>query len=148
MSSEFTCKVFMKVFLPAHFSWIWCKCLWSNFVHNSKIFQSDWMQGRFLKYSLLRISHRLLKHFPEKKNDRKCKRRLRIEGIIKNKYTNAGITIIKKLQWYDCVKIPKNICKVHKTSTKRRTIGNVKLEIRNNNHSHGQRCTFFECQWI
>ena len=77
--------VFMKIFLPAHFSWIWCKCLSSNFVH-SKIFQADWMQGRFLKYSLLRISHRLLKHFPEKKIDRKCKRRLRLEGIITNIY--------------------------------------------------------------
>ena len=72
-------------YLWKYFYLIWCKCLWSNFVH-SKISQSDWMQGRFLKYSLLRIIHRLLKHFPEKKIDRKCKRRLRLEGIITNIY--------------------------------------------------------------
>ena len=92
--------------------------------------------------------------FLKKKIDRKCKRSLRLEGIIKNicKCWNNYYLLIKNLQWSDCVKIPKNICKVHnlyyKTSTKRQTIGNVKHEIRNNNHSHGQKYTFFECQWI
>ena len=36
MSCEFTRKVVMK-FLPAPFSWIWCKCLLRNLIH-SKIF--------------------------------------------------------------------------------------------------------------
>ena len=47
MSSEFTREVVMR-FLPAQFSWIWCKCLQSNSIH-SKIFQSDRIQGRYRK---------------------------------------------------------------------------------------------------
>ena len=35
-------------FLPAQFSWIWCKCLQSNFIH-SQIFQSDWIQRGYRK---------------------------------------------------------------------------------------------------
>ena len=33
MSSEFTCEIVMKV-LQAQFPWIWCKCLWSNFIQS------------------------------------------------------------------------------------------------------------------
>ena len=36
MSPEFTREAVMK-FLPAPFSWIWCKCLLRNLIH-SKIF--------------------------------------------------------------------------------------------------------------
>ena len=52
------CLVTMK-FLPSHISWIWCKCLQSNFI-NSKIFQSDRIQrGIFKKnHSSLRICER------------------------------------------------------------------------------------------
>ena len=115
MSTEFTCRVFMKIFLPARFSWIWCKCLWSNFVH-SKIFQSHRMQRRFLKNSLLR-SHSLLKQFSEKKNWSKMQKTVRSKGIIKNIYkcwNNYYLLIKNYNDMYDCVKIPKNICKVHK----------------------------------
>ena len=54
ISSEFTREVVMK-FLPAQFSWIWCKWLQSNFVH-SKIVQSDRIQGSYRKNSRL-ITH-------------------------------------------------------------------------------------------
>ena len=45
MNSEFTPEVVMK-FLPAQFSWIWCKCLQNDFIH-SKIFQSDRIQRSY-----------------------------------------------------------------------------------------------------
>ena len=54
MSSEFTRKAVMK-FLPAQFSWIWCKCLLRNLIH-SKIFNLTKYREVLVKYSLL-ITH-------------------------------------------------------------------------------------------
>ena len=51
---EFTCKAVMK-FLPAQFSWIWCKCLLRNLIH-SKIFNLTKYREILVKYSLL-ITH-------------------------------------------------------------------------------------------
>ena len=45
MNSELTPEVVIK-FLPAQFSWIWCKCLQNDFIH-SKIFQSDRKQRSY-----------------------------------------------------------------------------------------------------
>ena len=54
MSCEFKRKVVMK-FLPAPFSWIWCKCLLRNLIH-SKIFNLTKYREVLVKYSLL-ITH-------------------------------------------------------------------------------------------
>ena len=43
MSRELTREAVMK-FLPAQFPWIWCECLWSNFINNLRDFQSDQIQ--------------------------------------------------------------------------------------------------------
>ena len=54
MSREFTREAVMK-FLPAPFSWIWCKCLLRNLIH-SKIFNLTKYREVLVKYSLL-ITH-------------------------------------------------------------------------------------------
>ena len=54
MSREFTHEAVMK-FLPAQFSWIWCKCLLRNLIH-SKIFNLTKYREVLVKYSLL-ITH-------------------------------------------------------------------------------------------
>ena len=54
MSCEFTRKA-VKKFLPAQFSWIWCKSLLKNLIH-SKIFNLTKYREVFVKYSLL-ITH-------------------------------------------------------------------------------------------
>ena len=54
MSREFTREAVMK-FLPAQFSWIWCKCLLRNLIH-SKIFNLTKYREVLVKYSLL-ITH-------------------------------------------------------------------------------------------
>ena len=54
MSPEFTREAVMK-FLPAPFSWIWCKCLLRNLIH-SKIFNLTNYREVLVKYSLL-ITH-------------------------------------------------------------------------------------------
>ena len=54
MSPEFTREAVMK-FLPAQFSWIWCKCLLRNLIH-SKIFNLTKYREVLVKYSLL-ITH-------------------------------------------------------------------------------------------
>ena len=51
MSREFTREAVMK-FLPAPFSWIWCKCLLRNLIH-SKIFNLTKYREVLVKYSLL-----------------------------------------------------------------------------------------------
>ena len=53
MSPKFTCEA-VKKFLPAPFSWIWCKCLLRNLIH-SKIFNLTKYRV-LIKYSLL-ITH-------------------------------------------------------------------------------------------
>ena len=54
MSHEFTREAVMK-FLPAQFSWIWCKCLLRNLIH-SQIFNLTKYREVLVKYSLL-ITH-------------------------------------------------------------------------------------------
>ena len=54
MSGEFTREAVMK-FLPAQFSWIWCKCLLRNLIH-SKIFNLTKYSEVLVKYSQL-ITH-------------------------------------------------------------------------------------------
>ena len=54
MSREFTCEAVMK-FLPAPFSWNWCKCLLRSLIH-SKISNLTKYREVLVKYSLL-ITH-------------------------------------------------------------------------------------------
>ena len=59
MSREFTREAVMK-FLPAPFSWIWCKCLLRNLIH-SKIFNLTKYREVLVKYSML-ITHKADTH--------------------------------------------------------------------------------------